>query len=561
MNARILELIKNPEIIQSEDLNLLESEIKAKPYIQNIRALYLYGTHQFNPENYQKELSKTAAYTTDKKILYQFITKKTVTETFEETQIPDNKDLDNQEVDAEQKSIVNKFDTEKIIEVKEKEELKPVFINGERNRILFEGEEDFLDRPSEKIDLQATLESGTIITESVKEDVEEIKNESHEGNIEISELEKSSIETELSTSENKFESFDNDYIEDESFDEVEHQTSDLEVEKNEGKVEELAEDNSSDLSFHGIEDFMPNVSVSKPKPIEKYQPKPAVNKHEEEMQRLIAEVKAKIKAKKEAQKLEEKKSVEEEVTSNNEINFAETPSFEVKKEDEVETISEKEEQTETSIVEEQPTHEISEQNQDWKPMSFESNKPDALIDKSEKEVNVVEKSDNKKSETSTSEPESKSEERPVFNVSFFSPDVSKIEEEEVIETKQESNTESKQSNVPQFINTWQNWLKIERVEPQPNKEEIKEKAIESFIENEPKISKLKEESTFVIKEKDDDISHLMTETFAKLYVEQRLYTKAIKAFEILIGKHPEKKDYFEEKIKEIKSIRSGGNAS
>ena len=108
-----------------------------------------------------------------------------------------------------------------------------------------------------------------------------------------------------------------------------------------------------------------------------------------------------------------------------------------------------------------------------------------------------------------------------------------------------------------FINTWQSWLKINRTEEiVKEKSEIKEKAIETFIENNPRISQLKEESTYVVKEKNDDISHLMTETLANLYFEQKLYTKAIKAFEILIKKSPEKKDYFESKIKDIKDFRS-----
>lgn len=73
MNARVLELLKNPKNIQSEDLHLLKEEINSFPYIQNIRALHLYGIHLFDKENYQKELSTTAAYTTDKKILYHLI--------------------------------------------------------------------------------------------------------------------------------------------------------------------------------------------------------------------------------------------------------------------------------------------------------------------------------------------------------------------------------------------------------------------------------------------------------------------------------------------------------
>lgn len=443
MNARILELIKNPELIQFQDLNLLETEIKARPYIQNIRALYLYGTHQFNPENYQKELSKTAAYTTDKKILYQFINKKN------------------------------------IVEIKEKEELKSIFIDEEKNRNIVENEENILEKSSKKVDLDATA--------------------------------------------------------------------------NDSEIEKLEKENSADLSFHGIEDFMPNVSVAQSKPTENYQPKPSISKYEEEIQRLIAEVEAKIQAKKEAQKLDEKddeKIVEEEIFSNDEINFSETQKFDFE-EDKDSSIFLDDEKLEISNTEEVKTDEIALQNSDWKPMSIENHIPDALISQSE---SVKEEKIN--SEIEISEPEIKSEERPVFNVSFFSPDVSKIEEE-TEEIQNDFEPEPQQSNVPQFINTWQNWLKIEREEPQLNKEEIKEKAIENFIENEPKISKLKEETNFVVKERDDDISHLMTETFAKLYVEQRLYTKAIKAFEILTEKHPEKKDYFEEKIEEIKQIKLG----
>ena len=75
MNTRILDLIKNPELIQIEDLKLLEPEIEKMPYMQSLRAIYLLGVHQFYNEQFQTELTKTAAYTTDKKILYHLINK------------------------------------------------------------------------------------------------------------------------------------------------------------------------------------------------------------------------------------------------------------------------------------------------------------------------------------------------------------------------------------------------------------------------------------------------------------------------------------------------------
>lgn len=55
----------------------------------------------------------------------------------------------------------------------------------------------------------------------------------------------------------------------------------------------------------------------------------------------------------------------------------------------------------------------------------------------------------------------------------------------------------------------------------------------------------------ITKEKTDDISHLMTETLANLYVEQRLYTKAIEAYQVLQEKYPEKTEVYAAIIEDI----------
>ena len=73
MNERILHIIKFPESLKASDIGELRREISNYPYVQPIRALFLMALHQFQPEAYQKELALTAAYTTDKKILYQLI--------------------------------------------------------------------------------------------------------------------------------------------------------------------------------------------------------------------------------------------------------------------------------------------------------------------------------------------------------------------------------------------------------------------------------------------------------------------------------------------------------
>ena len=305
-------------------------------------------------------------------------------------------------------------------------------------------------------------------------------------------------------------------------------------------------------------------------------PQPKLSKQEEEMQQLIAAVEAKMKAsKKEITK-------ETDITENSDINFSRTQEFKIEGSNKVEITDqipekeiEKEVSSKTEEIDEktsdfiQKTVEIEQiepksENSSWKPMQLSIPTPDALIEKKVERntENLISKE--KIAENITNQ---KSEERPVFNVSFFTPQVSSIEtkKEEPIapefESKEKIQDVNAESNIPVFINTWQNWLKIERKEEVSeqkslvSKEEVKNNVIEKFIEKEPKISKLKEESDFIVKEKSTNISHLMTETLANLYVEQKLYAKAIKAYEVLIEKHPQKEERFNEKIQEIKDLR------
>lgn len=710
MNPRVLELIKNPKNIQSEDLGLLKEEIHTFPYIQNIRALHLYGVHLYEKENYQKELSTTAAYTTDKKILYQLINGKIKQEPKPEI-VEEKKPSATIEKPAQLAPKAKSFpikreediSLEKPSEEKENtcvlpisQEAKPIYVKGERNRILFEGEENFLDEVnSETIDIESTLESGTLVTqktdtvveEQVQEEAasiqtqgdenggenftretiiheEQISSEKEEEKIEEEEnvsfhevvplapelhieeavaeepvkAESTAHETEtvseeesvqqeeiqVAAEENAGENFTPETIIDED------QIS-LEKEEENGNEEApSAKLSDAEVSFHGTESFMPEVKIQAnneeiSETAEVSQSN--VNKHEEEMRRLIEEVEKKMK---EAKPVVQEEKVEPEASEDHEISFADTQSFHFWSTSEEKPEEIKEEPVKEEVVENQPsviedvTSEIAEEKIQetaevqtaWKPMSVESHLPDSLISKAEKastpeiktqeteavtvaepEVTTVESksgetneiieetaqeevlpiAENSEVEKDLSAPvESAQEEKtetetvnedvPVMNVSFFGTDIStlKVEEkkqepvEKVQEVTMKNTTQSSiDSNVPGFINTWQSWLKIDRTEETvKDKAEIKEKAIETFIENNPRISQLKEESTYVVKEKNDDISHLMTETLANLYFEQKLYTKAIKAFEILIKKSPEKKEYFESKIQDIKDFRS-----
>ena len=92
---------------------------------------------------------------------------------------------------------------------------------------------------------------------------------------------------------------------------------------------------------------------------------------------------------------------------------------------------------------------------------------------------------------------------------------------------------------------------IEAEQKQPNKNDI---LIDSFIEKNPKIqpSKLDENLSQII---DNELiergieDECFSETLAKIYIKQKKYEKAIKIFEKLNLKYPEKSIYFADQIR------------
>jgi tetratricopeptide (TPR) repeat protein len=120
--------------------------------------------------------------------------------------------------------------------------------------------------------------------------------------------------------------------------------------------------------------------------------------------------------------------------------------------------------------------------------------------------------------------------------------------------------------------SFQEWLKLSRIQPidranekntTPKNEGKKKKnaLIDKFIENSPKISPVRHgiAPTIRIDTNRDDHSSLMTETLAKVYLEQKKYQKAIQAYEILILKYPEKSSFFADRITNIKILQQNNN--
>ncbi|SMO88164.1 tetratricopeptide repeat protein [Flavobacterium nitrogenifigens] len=128
--------------------------------------------------------------------------------------------------------------------------------------------------------------------------------------------------------------------------------------------------------------------------------------------------------------------------------------------------------------------------------------------------------------------------------------------------------------------SFQEWLQLSRTEPidrsnelspeeqakiEAAKEEERQKKaeiIDKFIETNPKISPIKPGTSAPVVQIEppvEDNSYLMTETLARVYLEQKKYTKAIQAYEILILKYPEKITFFADRISDIKILQQNNN--
>jgi len=103
------------------------------------------------------------------------------------------------------------------------------------------------------------------------------------------------------------------------------------------------------------------------------------------------------------------------------------------------------------------------------------------------------------------------------------------------------------------------WMQLIAKKPIVREEKTNDKfsIIDKFIESNPKIKPV--DKTI----KNIDISSgssrendsLMTETLAKVYLEQKKYENAIKAYRILSLKYPEKSGFFADRIKAIKILQ------
>jgi len=125
---------------------------------------------------------------------------------------------------------------------------------------------------------------------------------------------------------------------------------------------------------------------------------------------------------------------------------------------------------------------------------------------------------------------------------------------------------------PSESHSFSQWLQLTKMKPidrsneelinkiETDKKSNKFELIDKFIETNPKIGAAKIINAPInIEKSSQENSHLMTETLATIYLQQKKYQKAIQAYEILILKYPEKSSLFAERIVEIKKIQNNNN--
>ena len=652
METRIIDLIKNPETLRVEDLNLLETEIEKFPYMQSLRAIYLLGVHRFYNEHFPKELAKTAAYTTDKRILYNLINKTNENRAaaLVEKAFPFKTELTTKAPEIQETKVAETLipakeevveSTDLVVETQSVEISEPVsFVEENTNEeqqttnnetpsipdVPSVEEPQYSTSSPEKSEYEqkklaideyiaaemAKLKSGTATEEpsivGKEEDVEPVKavetiNETEKEEIAVEEVkaeeispvepvekEVVEIETELvvETEEERFSAEELASPSTFNLKKPKETTIDFYNKKQTGYVEEIST---------AKEDY-----YSSAKPVEE--------------ENNVKETTVDFYTKKQAE------SVEETPTPKEDFYSAKTTSESSAENAERETTIDFYARKQTESVEETPvqkeniysSEKTAENEERETTIDFYARKQTGFIEEApvQKENNYSSESSaeneargtnidfyaSKKTASDTQEEQKsayspvdiyqkpietenteKDEPAEVYKnpVDFYSSQNKPVQEEENVsatedvadseKTEPKAETEpvkvtevmksTSNSNVTSFISTWKSWLKIDRSEiVTPSEQDKKAAIIDKFIENNPKISPIKEDVDFIVKEKSNDISHLMTETLAQLYVEQKLYTKAIQAYKILQEKHPERTEEFKERIEEIKKSRN-----
>lgn len=158
------------------------------------------------------------------------------------------------------------------------------------------------------------------------------------------------------------------------------------------------------------------------------------------------------------------------------------------------------------------------------------------------------------------------EETPKLEDSIIAVDVDNITTEEKLNIGKPLEFDKNESH------SFTEWLKITSFKPivrenEPESDDIQESTsqpladkldiIDKFISENPKIKPVASHTPKPkLVNNDDDVSDsLMTETLARIYLEQKNYDKAIQSYKILSLKYPEKSSFFADQIKLVEELK------
>jgi len=560
-------LMNKPDAITEKQADALGSVLNEFPYFQSARALRLKGLYNQNSFKYNYALKVTAAHTADRSVLFDFITSEAFTSI--QNDFYEQKLRDLLEITVFDSEIISPEQIQKAIEIKTDFEEQPV------SETIKEAPISSIETPSvtkieEPIKTQEPLkaEEPVIIEEPKK--VPEIDpsiflaiKEAHSVTFEkpvIIEEPKKLPEIDpsifLAIKEAHSITFEKPVIETEN--KIDSTDSISNIEKEE-ETEILAEETEEEtiITEEPKIDRVENSILSSIKVAETpsvTEPESIIAVEEHKFDRIENSILSSIKES-EAAIVEQSAKAEEIKTEP----IAEQP-----------VLNSAEEEEDDSVIEEMIIPEFKMNSVERSILSSIKEAETKAPEEPKEEILEVLQSEDKEEEEIQEE-----NEEPIEEI---------IEEEEPNEPAKTAAEHLEIGKPLDFSlsekHSFQEWLQLSRTEPidrsnelspeeqakiEAAKEEERQKKaeiIDKFIETNPKISPIKPGTSAPVVQIEppvEDNSYLMTETLARVYLEQKKYTKAIQAYEILILKYPEKITFFADRISDIKILQQNNN--
>jgi len=111
-------LFQNPATVSKEQTEYLEKILQEFPYFQSARSLMLKGLKDNDSFRYNQELKTTAAYTTDREVLFDFITSKLFNKNKDQQPTEKKNDIDIDVVDPQEVKMLSRISIDDAVSMK-----------------------------------------------------------------------------------------------------------------------------------------------------------------------------------------------------------------------------------------------------------------------------------------------------------------------------------------------------------------------------------------------------------------------------------------------------------